>query len=58
MQLIKLSGVISNHHYVMKSDMWHLQTKVYMGEKCNLRKIAANYFLESVLESFHAILVG
>lgn len=38
--------------------MWHLQTKVYTGEECNLGKMAANYFLESIHDSFHAILVG
>lgn len=58
MPLINLGGVISNHHYVAGSDMWHLQTKVYTGEKCNLGKMAANYFLESIHGSFQAILVG
>lgn len=56
--LINLGGVISNHHYVVGSDMWHLQTKVYTGEECNLGEMAANYFLESIHESFHAILVS
>lgn len=58
MPLINLGGVISNHHYVAGSDMWHLQTNVYTGEECNLGKMAANYFLESIHGSFHAILVG
>lgn len=55
--LINLGGVISNHHYIAGSDMWHLQTKVYTGEECNLGKMAANYFLDSIHGSFHAILV-
>lgn len=56
--LINLGGVISNHHCVAGSDMWNLRTKVYTGEECNLGKMAANYFLESIHASFHAILVG
>lgn len=56
--VLKWHGVISNHHYAVESDMWHLKTKVHMGEKCHLRKTATNYFLESIHESFHAILVG
>lgn len=38
----------------MEADTQHLHTKTNVGEKCNLRKIAANY----VLESLHLVLLA
>lgn len=51
---INLSGIISNPHQLVEADTQHLHTKTDVGEKCNLRKIAANY----VLESLHLVLLA